>query len=218
MLGPDLRRGVSDLDGTGEAVSGIVVMRQGENALDVIDRVKAKLKEIEPGLPPGVKVVPIYDRSELIRARDRQRESETLIEVILTVVLIILLFLWHVPSAVIPLVTIPVAVLLVLHPVPRCWASPPTSCRSAASPSPWASWWTPRSSSSSRPTRSSRICGRAAAASGDYEAVIVEAVKEVAPASFFALLVIAVSFLPVLTLEAQEGGSSSRSPTRRTWP
>src|SRR5512135_504719 len=66
-LGPDIRRGVSDLDGTGEAVSGIIVMRQGQNALQVIDRVKAKLKEIEPGLPSGMKVVPIYDRSELIR-------------------------------------------------------------------------------------------------------------------------------------------------------
>ena len=65
-LGPDIRRGVADLNGTGDAVSGIVVMRQGENALAVIDRVKAKLKEIEPGLPPGVKVVPVYDRSELI--------------------------------------------------------------------------------------------------------------------------------------------------------
>ena len=73
-LGPDLRRGVSDLDGTGEVVSGIVVMRQGENALDVIERVKAKLKEIEPGLPPGVKVVPIYDRSELIQRVHRQPE------------------------------------------------------------------------------------------------------------------------------------------------
>src|SRR5512140_1099876 len=66
VLGPDLRRGVSDLDGRGEAVSGIVVMRQGENALQVIDRVKAKLAEIAPGLPAGVKVVPIYDRSDLI--------------------------------------------------------------------------------------------------------------------------------------------------------
>src|SRR5512136_1115715 len=64
--GPDLRRGVAELDGKGEVVSGIVVMRQGQNALDVIERVKAKIREIEPGLPPGVKVMPVYDRSELI--------------------------------------------------------------------------------------------------------------------------------------------------------
>ncbi len=101
VLGPDIRRGVADLDGTGEVVSGIVVMRQGQNALDVIDRVKAKIKEIEPGLPPGVKIVPIYDRSDLI-LRSIDNLKSTLIEVILTVSLIILLFLWHIPSALIP--------------------------------------------------------------------------------------------------------------------
>ena len=72
-LGPDLRRGVSDLDGTGEAVSGIVVMRQGENALDVIDRVKEKIRQIEPGLPAGVKIVPVYDRSRADPQLHRQR-------------------------------------------------------------------------------------------------------------------------------------------------
>ncbi|MGA2403662.1 MAG: efflux RND transporter permease subunit, partial [Syntrophobacteraceae bacterium] len=113
--GPELRRGVSDLDGTGEAVSGIVVMRQGQNALDVIDRVKAKIKEIEPGLPPGVKVVPIYDRSELIlRAIDNLKS--TLAEVIITVSFVILIFLWHIPSAIIPVITIPIAVLLAFIP------------------------------------------------------------------------------------------------------
>ena len=66
-VGPDLRRGVADLDGTGEVVSGIVVMRQGENAVDVIDRVKERIRQIEPGLPPGMEIVPIYDRSALIR-------------------------------------------------------------------------------------------------------------------------------------------------------
>ncbi len=115
VLGPDLRRGVSDLDGTGEVVSGIVVMRHGQNALDVIDRVKAKIQEIEPGLPPGVKIVPIYDRSDLIlRAIDNLKS--TLLEVILTVALVILLFLWHIPSAIIPMITIPVAVLLSFIP------------------------------------------------------------------------------------------------------
>src|ERR1700739_3678822 len=93
VMGPaDLRRGVADLDGAGEVVSGIVIMRSGENALDVINRVKAKIKEIEPGLPDGVKVVPIYDRSELIHhVIDNSRE--TIIEIAITVVLIILIFL-----------------------------------------------------------------------------------------------------------------------------
>ena len=83
VLGPDLRRGVSDLDGAGEVVTGIVVMRQGENALDVIDRVKARIREIEPGLPKGVKIVPVYDRSDLIR-RAIGTLKTTILEVILT--------------------------------------------------------------------------------------------------------------------------------------
>ena len=114
-LGPDIRRGIADLDGEGEVVSGIVVMRQGQNALDVINRVKAKIKEIEPGLPSGVKIVPVYDRSDLIlRAIDNLKS--TLIEVMVTVALVILLFLWHIPSALIPLITIPVAVLISFIP------------------------------------------------------------------------------------------------------
>ncbi len=115
VKGPDIRRGVADLDGQGEAVSGIVIMRQGQNALDVIKRVKAKLKEIEPGLPPGVKVVTVYDRSDLI-LRSIQNLRSTLIEVIITVSLIVLFFLWHFPSALIPIITIPVALLLSFIP------------------------------------------------------------------------------------------------------
>jgi len=90
-LGPDMRRGVADLDGTGEVVSGIVIMRQGENALAVIDRVKAKLKEIEPGLPPGVKLVTAYDRSELILA-SIDNLKHTLIEELAVVAIVILIF------------------------------------------------------------------------------------------------------------------------------
>ncbi|HEY2235486.1 MAG TPA: efflux RND transporter permease subunit, partial [Candidatus Angelobacter sp.] len=115
VLGPELRRGVSDLDGNGEVVSGIVIMRQGENALEVIDRVKSKLHEIEPGLPPGVAVVPIYDRSDLVR-RSISNVRSTLIEVLFIVALVVLLFLWHVPSALIPLITIPISVLLAFIP------------------------------------------------------------------------------------------------------
>ena len=113
--GPEIRRGVADLDGTGDVVSGIVVMRHGENALDVIERVKEKIREIEPGLPAGVKIVPVYDRSELIlRSIDATRE--TLVEIILAVVFVILLFLWHIPSALIPAITIPFALLISFIP------------------------------------------------------------------------------------------------------
>ena len=114
--GPDLRRGVTDLNGAGEVVSGVVIMRSGENALEVIDRVKARMKEIEPSLPAGVKIVPIYDRSQLIHATI-DASQETILEVVVTVVLIILVFLWHFPSAAVPIITMPAAVLLSFIPL-----------------------------------------------------------------------------------------------------
>ena len=97
-------------------MSGIVVMRQGENALDVIDRVKAKLQEIEPGLPPGVKIVRVYDRSELI-LRSIDNLKQTLIEEMIIVSLVILIFLWHFPSAIIPVFTIPIAIVISFIPM-----------------------------------------------------------------------------------------------------
>src|SRR6516162_9224648 len=115
VIGTDLRRGLTDLDGTGEVVSGIVVMRNGENALDVINRVKTKIKEIEPGFPAGVKLVPVYDRAELIHNTIGTSKA-TIIQVVITVVLIILVFLRHFPTAAIPIATMPVAVLLSFIP------------------------------------------------------------------------------------------------------
>ena len=115
-LGPEMRRGVADLDGEGDVVGGIVVMRQGENALEVIQRVKAKLEELKPSLPEGVEIVTTYDRSELI-----QRAIDTLTHELMRgdhhrLASIILLFLWHIPSAIVPIVTIPVSVLARVHP------------------------------------------------------------------------------------------------------
>src|SRR5437588_128627 len=114
--GPELRRGLADLDGQGEVVSGVVIMRNGENALEVIDRVKQKLTEIEPTLPEGVKIVPVYDRSQLIH-RAISSVKTTIFEVVATVVLIVLVFLWHFPSAAIPIITMPVVVLLSFIPL-----------------------------------------------------------------------------------------------------
>jgi len=114
-FGPEIRRGVSDLDGLGDHVGGIVVMRHGENALNVIDRVKAKMKELEASLPKGVAFVPTYDRSDLIHRAIGTLKHELVIEMII-VSLVILLFLWHVPSALVPIVTIPVSVLLSFIP------------------------------------------------------------------------------------------------------
>src|SRR5437764_3262222 len=121
-LGPEMRRGVADLDGSGETVSGIIVMRQGANVVDVIDGVKRKLKQIAPGLPVGVGVAPVYDRSDLVhRVIDNLRSM--LLEIIVTVVLVILLFLWHPPSAVIPILTIPLTVLAVAVAFHTMWIS-----------------------------------------------------------------------------------------------
>ena len=114
--GPESRRGVGDLDGQGDAVSGIIVMRHGENALNVIRLVEAKLDDLKASLPPGVEVVTTYDRSDLIlRALDTLKH-ELVLEMIV-VSLVILLFLWHFPSAIVPIVTIPISVLLSFIPL-----------------------------------------------------------------------------------------------------
>jgi copper/silver efflux system protein len=202
VLGPDIRRGVSDLDGKGEAVSGIVIMRQGQNALDVIQRVKAKLKEIEPGLPPGVKVVPVYDRSELI-SRSIDGLRSTLIEIGVVVALVILLFLWHVPSALIPVITIPIAVLISFIPFRMMGVT--ANIMSLGGIAIAVGALVDASIVVVEQTHKKLEIWQKGDRKEDYRSVIVGAVKEVGGPSFFALLVIAVSFLPVLTLEAQEG-------------
>ncbi|MCX6924848.1 MAG: CusA/CzcA family heavy metal efflux RND transporter, partial [Verrucomicrobia bacterium] len=195
VLGPDLRRGLADLDGAGETVSGIVVMRQGQNALEVIDRVKAKLREIEPGLPRGLKILPVYDRSDLIHRAINNLKS-TLLEVILTVIIIVFLFLWHPPSALIPAITIPVAVLIAFIPFRLMGVT--ANIMSLAGMVDAAIVVVEQVHKGlERWEREGRP--------GDYQEVVLRAIKQVAGPSFFALLVIAVSFLPVLTLEAQEG-------------
>src|SRR3974377_1202101 len=115
-LGPDIRRGVADWNGTGEIVAGIVIVRQGENTLRVIDRVKQKLRDIEPGLPPGVKLVTAYDRSELI-LRSIDNLKHTLTEELIIVRIVIVIFLWHFPSALTPIITIPAAVVISFLPM-----------------------------------------------------------------------------------------------------
>lgn len=202
VLGPDLRRGITDLDGTGEVVSGIVIMRQGQNVLEVIDRVKAKLREIEPGLPAGVKVVPIYDRSELIlRAIDSLKSI--LAEVIITVALVILLFLWHIPSALIPMITIPIAVLLTFIPFRLMGLT--ANIMSLGGIAIAIGVMVDAAIVVVEQTHKKLEEWEQAGRKEDYREVVVAAVKQVAGPSFFAMLVIAVSFLPVLTLEAQEG-------------
>jgi copper/silver efflux system protein len=200
--GPDLRRGISDLNGAGEVVSGVVVMRSGENALEVIDRVKAKLKEIEPSLPQGVKIVPIYDRSQLIH-RTISSAQETILEVVITVVLIILVFLWHFPSAAVPLVTMPAAVLLSFIPLRMMGID--VNVMSLAGVAIAFGELIDASIVVVEQTHKKLERWQRNGCPGKHRDVVLAAVKEVAGPTFFALLVIAISFLPVLTLQGQEG-------------
>lgn len=202
VLGPDLRRGVCDLDGQGETVSGIVIIRHGQNALEVIERVKAKLHEIEPGLPAGAKIVPIYDRAELI-SRSIANLKVTLIEVILTVVLIVFLFLWHPPSALIPALTIPITVLISFIPFKMTGIT--ANIMSLAGIAIAVGALVDAAIVVVEQVHKSLEQWEREGRNGEYQAVVLRAIKQVAGPSFFALLVIAVSFLPVLTLEAQEG-------------
>ena len=202
VLGPELRRGATDLDGNGEAVSGIVVMRHGENALDVIARVKAKLREVEAGLPPGVKVVPIYDRSDLIK-KSIDNVTSTLVEIMITVAAIILAFLWHVPSAVIPILTIPLAALAAF--VPFRMAGLTANIMSLGGIAIAVGAMVDASIVVVEQTHKKLERWKEAGGGEDYRTVVIGAMKEVGPPSFFALLLIGVSFLPVLTLEGQEG-------------
>ena len=201
-LGPDMRRGVADLDGKGEVVSGIVIMRQGENALSVIERVKAKIKEIEPGLPAGVKIVTAYDRSELILA-SIDNLKHTLLEELIVVAIVILIFLWHFPSALIPIVTIPVAVIIAFLPMRLMGIS--SNIMSLGGIAIAVGAMVDAAIVVVEQTHKKLETADASWSFHDYQRAIVDAVKEVGGPSFFALLVIAVSFLPVLTLEAQEG-------------
>jgi Cu(I)/Ag(I) efflux system membrane protein CusA/SilA len=201
-LGPDLRRGIATLDDKGEVVGGIVVMRYGENALNVIRGVKAKLAEIGPSLPSGVKIVPTYDRSDLIlRAIDTLRR--TLTEEMVIVSVVILIFLWHIPSAIIPILTIPIAIILSFIPMDLMHVT--ANIMSLGGIAVAIGAMVDAAIVVVEQTHKKLEHWQAEGRKGDYHEVVISAVKEVGGPSFFALLVIAVSFIPVFALEAQEG-------------
>ena len=201
-LGPDIRRGVADWNGEGEVVSGIVVMRQGENALQVIDRVKEKLHEIEPGLPQGVKLVTAYDRSDLIE-QSIETLKDTLTEELIVVGLIILIFLWHLPSAMIPLITLPIATIIAFIPMKAMGLT--ANIMSLGGIAIAIGELVDAAIVVVEQTHKKLEEWEKNGRVGDYHRVVIDAVKEVGGPSFYSLLVIAVSFLPILTLEAQEG-------------
>ena len=201
-IGPDIRRGLSELNGEGEAPGGIVIMRYGENALTVIDAVKQRLKEIEPGLPKGVEVVVTYDRSQLIEESVSTLEH-TLIEEMVVVSLVIFVFLLHVRSALIPILTLPVGVLLAF--VPMFYQHLTANIMSLGGIVVAIGAMVDASIIIIENIHKKLGAWDQAGQPGPRTEVIIQAMQEVGPSIFFSLLVITISFLPVFTLEATEG-------------
>jgi len=201
-FGPEMRRGVTDLDGQGDAVSGIVIMRQGENALNVIEAVKARLAELKPSLPEGVEVLPVYDRSGLIQNAISTVKWK-LIEEMIIVSLVILVFLWHAPSAVVPIVTIPVSVALAFIPMYAMGLNANLMSLAGIAISIGVLVDGAIVEVENAYNRIERW--NAAGRPGSFHEVRMKALLEVGPSVFFSLLVVAVSFLPVFTLVDQEG-------------
>ena len=201
VFGPDIRRGIVELDGRGEVAGGIVVMRHGENALNVINAVKAKILEIAPGLPEGVRIVPTYDRSELIRL-SIENLRKTLLEEIVVVSLLVIFFLLHFRSALVPIVVLPIAVVIAF--IPMHFLQLTSNIMSLggialsigvlvdASIVMVENGYRRLSEGTEDDRRNS-------------SATVVRACQQVGRGIFFALVIIIISFVPVFMLEAQEG-------------
>ena len=197
-VGPDQRRGIAELDGKGQTVGGIVIMRVGENALAVIERIKTRLQEITPTLPKGVQLVSTYDRSDLIhRAISVLREK--LVEESVIVSLVALLFLFHVRSALVAILILPVAVLLSF--IPMAYLNVTSNIMSlggiAIAIGAMVDATVVMVENAHKRLEQ--------APNTDRTETIIAAAKEVGRPLFFSLLIIAISFLPIFALEAQEG-------------
>lgn len=207
QIGPEIRRGIAELDGTGEVVGGVIVMRAGKNALETIDAVKAKIASLRQGLPRGVEIVPTYDRSELIH-KSVATLRDRLIEEFIVVTLVCALFLFHVRSAFVAIISLPLGILAAFTVMN--WQGVNANIMSLGgiaiaigamvdaavvmienAHKHLEAWG--HENPDRRPTavEQARLIGEAAA--------------EVGPALFFSLLIITLSFVPVFTLEAQEG-------------
>ena len=210
-VGPAVRRGITDLDGRGDAVGGIVVMRFGENALATIDRVKAKLAEVQPGLPAGVVVRPVYDRSDLIE-QSIGTVKETLVQQAVIVALICIVFLLHVRSALVAVITLPISVLIAFIGLRvldigadiMSLGGIAIAIGEMIDAAIVMVENMHKQLERRAPPGTDRIDTSTLTNSERWEIVTVSA-KEVGPSLFYSLLIIAVSFAPVFTLEGQEG-------------
>ena len=203
QLGPEMRRGIADLDGKGEVAGGIVVVRFGENVLTVIDRVKEKIEnDISPSLPKGVKIVTTYDRSDLIR-RSIDTLKEEIIKLSVAVSAVCIIFLFHLPSALVVILTLPVAIIISF--ICMHYLGVTSNIMSLSGIAIAVGAMVDASiimvENAHKKLEEWEHEGRP----GSRTDVIIEAAKEVGPSLFFSLLVITVGFFPVFTLQAQAG-------------
>lgn len=202
-LGPEIRRGLADLDGRGEVAGGIVIVRFGENVLDVIERVKEKIsRDVEPGLPKGVKIVTTYDRSDLIhKSVDTLRNK--LITISLVVAISCLVFLFHLPSAFVILITLPLAILMSF--ICMHYLNVTSNIMSLSGIAIAIGTMVDASIIMVENAHKRLADWEKHGRQGSRTDVIIDAAKEVGPSLFFSLLVITVAFLPVFFLQAQAG-------------
>jgi copper/silver efflux system protein len=207
QIGPEIRRGISELDGKGEAVGGIIIMRAGKNALETIDAVKAKIASLQQGLPKGVEIIATYDRSELIH-RSVATLRDRLIEEFIVVTLVCALFLFHLRSALVAIVSLPLGILAAFAVMN--WQGVNANIMSlggiaiAIGAMVDAAVVMIENAHKHLEAWSRANPGRRATIP-EQSKLIAEAATEVGPALFFSLLIITLSFIPVFTLEAQEG-------------
>ena len=205
-FGPDIREGVAEWNGEGETVGGIIVMRQGMNALDVINGVKHKLRQIAPSLPAGVEILPGYDRSELIVASIETLQRDLLEEAVI-VSLVIVVFLFHFRSALIAILALPIAVVVSF--IPMYWLGVTSNIMSLGGLALAIGVLVDASivmvENGYRHLAERQEHDPSTISGHERRTILIHAAKQVGPALFFSLLIIVVSFLPVFLLEAQEG-------------
>ena len=205
QIGPELRRGVAELNGLGEVAGGVIIVRSGQNALEVIDAVKAKLETLKKSLPQGVEIITTYDRSQLIeRAVDNL--SHKLIEEFIVVALICIVFLWHLRSALVAIVALPLGVLIsfIVMYYQGINANIMSLGGIAIAIGAMVDAAIVMIENAHRKLEDFRL-KHSELTNNQRISVIIEAASEVGPALFFSLLIITLSFIPVFTLEAQEG-------------
>lgn len=200
-LGPAMRRGLAELDGEGETVGGIVIMRYGEDALDVIERVKLRLEEVKKSLPKGMEIITVYDRSDLIE-RAIKTLQDTLTEEMIVVSLVIMVFLLHLRSALIAILTLPIAILLAF--IPMSFQQLPANIMSLGGIAVAIGAMVDAAITLIENIHN-RLENLHEPDEPERRRVIIQAMQEVGPSIFFALLIITVSFLPIFALEGTEG-------------